>query len=113
MYTLANSPTPEVNTWPNYCINRFRFKTTSAKIQNGFTELDSIKNSCVYIKSSNNTNVDPGNDFYDILREIIELTYNIVVEPTKVVLFNCNWFDSVKNQGWKIDKHGLVDINYR
>ncbi|GJT69609.1 transposon-like protein [Tanacetum coccineum] len=50
-------------------------------------------------------------DYYGQLTDVIKLEYT---SCSKVVLFRCDWFDPVKNQGWKIhNEFGLVDINHK
>ena len=47
--------------------------------------------------------------YYRVLKEIVELYHN---EWNKVVLFNCNEFDTVREGiGFKRDRHGKIILN--
>ena len=51
-----------------------------------------------------------GGDYYDILVDIVELKYT--GWPIKMlVLFKCEWFDPIPNQGTKVDNnYGIVEV---
>ena len=52
------------------------------------------------------------NEYYGILREIIEVEYP--GEPfKKCVLFNCDWFDPTLNRGMRVNRcYGIVQIRH-
>ncbi|KAL0645130.1 hypothetical protein Bca4012_043421 [Brassica carinata] len=50
-------------------------------------------------------------DFYWILQEIIKVEFPGLLK-LKCVLFKCEWFDPVVNQGARVNKFGVVDVNY-
>nr|GEW63825.1 hypothetical protein [Tanacetum cinerariifolium] len=51
---------------------------------------------------------------YGCLMDIIEVDYIGCSKLNTLVLFKCDWFDHVKNQGWKVhNEFGLVDINQK
>ncbi len=56
---------------------------------------------------------DNSNDYYGILKEIVQLEYPAL--PIKrTVLFKCEWFDLTLDVGFKVHKHyNLVDIHHR
>ena len=52
------------------------------------------------------------NEYYGILREIIELEYP-GVPLKKCVLFNCDWFDPTLNHGMRVNRcYGIVEIRH-
>nr|GEU49243.1 DNA-directed RNA polymerase subunit beta' [Tanacetum cinerariifolium] len=53
-------------------------------------------------------------EYYGLLMDIIEVDYIGCSKLNTLVLFKCDWFDPVKNQGWKVhNEFGLVDINQK
>ena len=52
------------------------------------------------------------NEYYGILREVIEIEYP--GEPLKkCVLLNCDWFDPTPNRGMRVNKsYGIVEIRH-
>jgi Domain of unknown function (DUF4216) len=60
---------------------------------------------CVRGETTNQTQ----HDYYGVLKEVIELTYDGV--DNKVLLFKCHWFDITN--GVKVDhEHGLVEVKH-
>ena len=53
-------------------------------------------------------------EYYGRLMDVIEVDYIGCSKLNTLVLFKCDWFDPVKNRGWKVhNEFGLVDINQR
>jgi hypothetical protein len=51
-----------------------------------------------------------GETYYRKLTQIIEVEY---YDRTKYVLFKCDWTDNTRNRGYKVDKHGLMLVNFK
>jgi hypothetical protein len=51
-----------------------------------------------------------GKTSYEKLTQIIEVEY---YNRTKYVLFKCYWTDNTRDRGWKLDKHGLTQVNFK
>ena len=80
--SLAYGPITHVTTYNGYIVNGYKFLTDSYGCDR------STSNSGVYIKGTNYSASE--NDYYDILKEIVELEY--LGEPIKKkVLFNYDW----------------------
>ncbi|KAL1200317.1 hypothetical protein V5N11_004390 [Cardamine amara subsp. amara] len=62
---------------------------------------------CVKSTSSSGSS-DP--DFYGVLREILEVHYPGPV-LLKVVIFKCEWYDSITEKGIRVNKSGIIDVN--
>jgi hypothetical protein len=50
-----------------------------------------------------------GETYYEKLIDIIEVKY---YDRTKYVLFKCNWADTTRDKGYKIDNYGLVLVKF-
>jgi len=49
--------------------------------------------------------------WYGTIKDIVELRYT---KRNRVVLFNCNWYDTVTERtGYKVDCYGIVSVNTR
>ncbi|KAK9928697.1 hypothetical protein M0R45_025820 [Rubus argutus] len=49
--------------------------------------------------------------WYGTIIDIVELRYT---KQNRVVLFNCNWFDTAtKGSGYKVDRYGILSVNTR
>ncbi|GJS20891.1 transposon-like protein [Tanacetum coccineum] len=96
--TLAIGPSRHARTWQVYYVNGFKFHT---------------KHHSLGWKTSNTDICLVGEvgDYYGQMTDVIELEYT---SYSKVILFRCDWFDPIKNRGWKIhNEFGLVDINHK
>ena len=51
-----------------------------------------------------------GEMYYGKLTQIIEVEY---CDRTKYVLFKCDWVDSTRDRGYKVDVHGLTLVNFK
>ena len=51
-----------------------------------------------------------GKTYYGKLTHIIEVKY---YDRTKYVLFKCAWADNTRDKGWKMDKYGLMLVNFK
>ena len=47
--------------------------------------------------------------YYGRITEIIELNY---LNTGYVVLFKCDWVDSVQGRGFRVDKYGIKEVNF-
>ena len=103
--SLAYGPITQVTTYNGYIVNGYKFLTDSYGCDR------STSNSGVCIKGTNYS--ASSNDYYGILKEIVELEY--LGEPIKkIFLFNCEWYDSTLNRGMNIDKkYKLIEVSTR
>ena len=92
-------PRKDVRCWDHYYVNNYNFHTYS------YGKNKSSMNFGVLVKG-----VD-GVEYYGILQEVIKLAYLGSGQLYKIVLFKCEWFDSINginiHQNYK-----LVDINH-
>jgi hypothetical protein len=51
-----------------------------------------------------------GETYYGKLTQIIEVKY---YNNTKYVLFKCDWADNARDRGYKIDKYGIILVNFK
>jgi hypothetical protein len=51
-----------------------------------------------------------GKTYYRKVTQIIEVEY---YDRTKYVLFKCDWADNTRNKGYKVDKYGLMLVNFK
>ncbi|CAH9127397.1 unnamed protein product [Cuscuta epithymum] len=102
LHDLAMGPLVEVQTWNGYVVNGYKFQTK------GYCEGKSTFNCGVSVKGTDCG--DREDDFYGIIKEIIEISYpNSPFK--KVVLFNCDWFDTSPNRGTRVDaEYGIVEV---
>ncbi|KAL0291342.1 UNVERIFIED_CONTAM: hypothetical protein Scaly_2641600 [Sesamum calycinum] len=93
----------EVTLVPTYFINEFNFSTEHHNTDK------STMNCGVCVKSSSYTNEE--NNFYGIIKEIIQLTY-LLIPNLHIVLFKCRWVDLVR--GMKVHpSYHLIDVNFK
>ncbi|KAL0416858.1 UNVERIFIED_CONTAM: hypothetical protein Slati_3517700 [Sesamum latifolium] len=96
-------PTAEVTTFPCYFVNDYNFHTECHNVGK------STFNCGVCIKSSSCTDTD--NDFYGILKKVIQLDYPLIPNM-QIVLFKCRWVDPVR--GVKVHpRYHLVNVNFK
>jgi hypothetical protein len=50
-----------------------------------------------------------GLTYYEKLTDIIEVKY---YDMTKYVMFKCDWADTTRDRGYKVDKYGMTLINF-
>lgn len=108
---LASGPRRWAGRWTRYIMNGFRFHVKSVA--------DGLKsqNSGVFVSSQTDsyaTARDPNPrsgivDYYGVLKDIIELDYG---HGCNVVLFDCDWINSGRRNGLKIDKYGFTWVNF-
>jgi hypothetical protein len=48
--------------------------------------------------------------YYEKLTQIMEFKY---YDRTKYVLFKCDWADSTRDRGYKVDEYGLTLVNFK
>ena len=103
-HDLAWGPKRKVLTWQTYFVNRYKFHTDE------WSCYKKTINSGVCVKGSQQATDQLY--YYGIIKEIIQLEYT--GHPMKqVVLFNCEWFDTVLNRGMKVHKdYGIVEIRH-
>ncbi|KAL0457797.1 UNVERIFIED_CONTAM: hypothetical protein Slati_0406900 [Sesamum latifolium] len=95
-------PSAEVTSVPCYFVNGYNFQTERQNTEK------STMNYGVCVKSSSYTDVD--NDFYGIIKEIIQLTY--LIPDLHIILFKCRWVDPVR--GMKVHpRYYLFDVNFK
>lgn len=98
LIALAMGPSREVKSWKRYTINGYKFRTE------GNVDKASINNG-VCVESTD------GVDYYGILEDVIELTYNGNKRNYTTILFKCTWIDN-SQRGTIIDKnYKLVEVN--
>jgi hypothetical protein len=51
-----------------------------------------------------------GEMFYGNLTKIIEVEH---CNRTKYIMFKCDWADTTRDVGYKVDKYGLVLVNFK
>ena len=101
MLSLARGPEMRATYYPGYNVNGFRFHTMNRD------ETRKTQNNGVVVKGENETAVP----YYGRIRDIVELCYT---EGNKVVLFDCDWFDtSREGRGYKRDRYGIVTVNIK
>jgi hypothetical protein len=98
---LADGPKSTVKQWHTYFVNGYKFHTHS------WTEGKATVNSGVCMKG---VTENGEGDFYGVIENIFEISYNYLDYKKAVVLFYCNWFDP-SSRGTKYDsKTNTVDI---
>jgi hypothetical protein len=50
-----------------------------------------------------------GLTYYGKLTDIIKVEY---YDQTKYVMFKCDWADTMRNRGYKVDEYGMVLVNF-
>ncbi|XP_057440059.1 uncharacterized protein LOC130731905 [Lotus japonicus] len=102
LHHLAWGPKKKVETWPIYFVNGFKFHTEE------WTVNKKTINSGVCVEGDDE---EDEHYYYGVLKEILRLEYP--GEPIKqLVLFNCEWFDSVINRGMKVNKeYDIVEVH--
>lgn len=105
LHHLAYGPKRKVHTWPIYFVNGFKFHTEEWSV--GKKTIN-----CGLCVKGDDEGVEE-NYYYGIVKEILQVEY--LGEPTKqLVLFNCEWFDIVANNGMKIQhQYGIVEVHRR
>ena len=100
MLSLAQGPAKQAVYYQSYNIHGFRFHTLQ------HDEMKVTQNSGVMVKGENQIDSVP---WYGTIREIVELWYT---NQNKVVLFNCDWYDTTtKGKGYKEDRYGILSVN--
>ncbi|WJX83272.1 hypothetical protein P8452_65944 [Trifolium repens] len=98
---LSDGPVSNVKQWHTYFVNGYKFHTQS------WTEGKETRNSGVCMKGITENDES---DFYGVIDNIIEISYNYLDYKKAVVLFYCNWYDP-SNRGTKYNsKTNTVDI---
>ena len=98
LHDIAFGPSRQVKSWRRFFVNGYIFHSDS------LAERRKTCNSGVCVKGEGTS------EFYGKLKEVVELEYPGRHEK-RVVLFNCEWFDSLSSQGIRIHKeYGIVDI---
>jgi hypothetical protein len=87
-----------------YDINRYHFWT--AKLE-ASRPLAATTNSGLVTSGEDAT--DHVTDYYDILQNIVEYTFDGAKE-LKVVFFQCDWFDPIN--GTRVDEFGMVEVKH-
>ncbi|KAL0352078.1 UNVERIFIED_CONTAM: hypothetical protein Scaly_1596500 [Sesamum calycinum] len=96
-------PSAEVTLFNAYFVNGYNFQTERHNTGK------STMNCRVCVKSSSCT--DEENNFYEIIKEIIQLAYPLIPN-LHIVLFKCRWVDPV--QGMKVHpSYHLIDVNFK
>ena len=94
-----------VKTWPMYFVNGYKFHTQS------WNDGKKTFNCGICVKGTGNVNSSE-DDFYGILKEIIQLEYP-GRHNKKLTLFSCDWFDPVMNRGMRVHPlYGIVEIKH-
>nr|XP_016486620.1 PREDICTED: uncharacterized protein LOC107806861 [Nicotiana tabacum] len=108
---LAQGPTQDARRFSAYNINGFKFRTLSReqglKTQNSGVFLVS-DTSCVASSADKNAR-QADLPYYGKLEDIIELNY---YGRFKIVLFKCQWADTTRNRGFKIDVWKFNCVNF-
>ncbi|XP_062020273.1 uncharacterized protein LOC133736695 isoform X2 [Rosa rugosa] len=112
LYALARGPNPWCTKHKNFVINGFRFRIhridKKKKNQNSGVFVRSTRIS--YSSRHDNNPNDGIQDYYGIVKDIIELDYE---NDRKIVLFDCDWVNSEGNSaGLKIDLYGFILVNF-
>nr|GEX56083.1 hypothetical protein [Tanacetum cinerariifolium] len=98
---IALGPSRDVITYPMCYVNGFSFHTMHHSSGRKTINTDL----CL---------IGEEGESYGYLMDIIEVDYIGCLKLNALVLFKCDWFDHVKNQGWKVrNEFGLVDINQK
>jgi hypothetical protein len=98
---LSDGPMSNVKQWHTYFVNGYKFHTRN------WTEGKETVNSGVCMKGVTENGED---DFYGVIDNIIEISYNYLDYNKAIVLFYCTWFDP-SNRGTKYNsKTNTVDI---
>ncbi|KAK2454153.1 hypothetical protein QL285_001747 [Trifolium repens] len=98
---LSDGPMSNVKQWHTYFVNGYKFHTRN------WTEGKETVNSGVCMKGVTENGED---DFYGVIENIIEISYNYLDYNKAIVLFYCTWFDP-SNRGTKYNsKTNTVDI---
>jgi hypothetical protein len=50
-----------------------------------------------------------GLTYYEKLTDIVEVEY---YDRTKYVMFKCDWTDTTRDRGYKVDEYGMVLVNF-
>lgn len=105
LQTLAHGPMPKVTSWPMYFCRGYIFHTYDY----GKDKKNANYGVCVKgVTTCTVSRQEP--DFYGVLREIYELHYPGPVH-LKVVIFKCDWYDSIIGKGIRVNKSGVIDVN--
>ncbi|KAI5344271.1 hypothetical protein L3X38_012148 [Prunus dulcis] len=100
MLALAHGPERRATHYSGYNMSGFRFHTLH------HDENKKTQNNGVMVKGENQIDDVP---WYVTLTEIVDLCYT---QKKRVVLFNCNWYDTTqRGGGYKIDRYGITSVN--
>lgn len=101
MMSLANGPELRAKYYPIYNVHGFRFHTLSRD------EEKKTQNSGIMVKRENQ--LDGNVAWYGTIIDIVELWYT---KGNRIVLFNCNWFDTAtKGSSYKVDRYRILSVN--
>ena len=105
LYDFVRGPLHVVKTRPIYFVNGHKFHTQS------WSEGKKTIIYGVYVKDIGNVNSNE-NDFYGIVKEIIQLEY-LRQNSKKLVLFSYGWFNPIINHGIQVHpQYGIVKIKH-
>lgn len=108
---LANKPYRMVSKYNTYAINGYKFQTQSynrGKTTQNFGV--AVVASTSSFSSAKDKNPVIGEvTYYGIIKEIIELNYS---NKGSVVLFKCDWVDTIQGRGIQKDKYGITLVNF-
>jgi len=102
LYDLASGPLRLAKSWPIYFVNGYTFHTKQ------WGEGRTTYNSGVCVSGIGQD--ENSSDYYGVINEILELEWPR--QPIKkLVLFNCEWFDTSK-RGMRVHKQfGIVEVH--
>jgi len=108
---LAQKPYRMVKKYNSYSLNGCTFHTRSFA-EGKVTQCDGV---AMIAKTSSFSSTRDDNPsigdvaYYGRIIEIIELNY---LNTGYVVLFKCDWVDSVQGRGFRVDKYGIKEVNF-
>ena len=103
LWALANGPSClETNYYSGCMVNEVRFHTKDREIRRR------TQNSGLMVEGEHKGKVM---EYYGFLSSVVELTY---LGDRKVILFKCEWYDTVNRKNVKHDKHFTsIDVRSR
>uniref|UniRef100_A0A0A9BYZ8 DUF4216 domain-containing protein n=1 Tax=Arundo donax TaxID=35708 RepID=A0A0A9BYZ8_ARUDO len=108
---LAQKPYRMVRKYSNYSLNGCTFHTKSFG-EGKATQCDGVAliGKTSSFSSTRDDNPSTGDvAYYGHITEIIELNY---MNIGYVVLFKCDWVDSVQGRGFQKEKYGITQVNF-
>uniref|UniRef100_J3N1C9 DUF4216 domain-containing protein n=1 Tax=Oryza brachyantha TaxID=4533 RepID=J3N1C9_ORYBR len=108
---LANRPYRMVKKYNSYALNGYKFQTKSyseGKSTQNYG-LAVIAQTASFSSASDQNPVLGDVTYYGVINDIIELNYS---NKGSVLLFKCDWVDTVRGYRIQIDKFGITLVNF-